>query len=152
MIIAVVHSVVLRQQVWPPNADSQPARAGLNRRTNLVGILPDRNALLRLVGAVLAEQHDEWAEGRRYLGLEVLAKARLTAVPDPAFGDHESGRGRRMDVVPPARAAMSRPSGAGGKAEHVDRPSGATAPNAPASMAPYRKEPWWRPRVLLQMG
>ncbi|HVX54559.1 MAG TPA: IS256 family transposase, partial [Nocardioides sp.] len=27
------------------------------------------------VGAVLAEQHDEWAEGRRYLGLDVLARA-----------------------------------------------------------------------------
>jgi hypothetical protein len=32
---------------------------------------------------VLAEQHDEWTEGRRYLGLDVLARARLTTVPDP---------------------------------------------------------------------
>jgi len=32
--------------------------------------------LIRLVGAVLAEQHDEWIEGRRYLGLDVLARSR----------------------------------------------------------------------------
>jgi len=40
-------------------------------------------ALIRLVGAVLAEQHDEWTEGRRYLGLDVLARSRLNPIPHP---------------------------------------------------------------------
>jgi putative transposase len=44
-------------------------------------VTTDRNALIRLVGAVLAEQHDEWAESRRYLGLDVLSKSRTNPTP-----------------------------------------------------------------------
>ncbi|GAB03645.1 hypothetical protein GOAMR_03_01550 [Gordonia amarae NBRC 15530] len=44
---------------------------------------PNRDAIVRLIGAVLAEQTDEWAEGRRYLGLEILNRCRLTLTTDP---------------------------------------------------------------------
>jgi putative transposase len=39
--------------------------------------------LIRLVGAVLAEQTDEWAEQRRYMGIEILAQARQAVTPTP---------------------------------------------------------------------
>lgn len=71
----------LWQQIWSNNLNERLNRE-IRRRTDSVGIFPDREAIVRLVGAVLAEQTDEWAEGHRYLGLDILARSRMHPITD----------------------------------------------------------------------